>query len=99
MKARHYRAKGRPTLLYRATCPKCRFLSAAIVALSCGWVQRISVDSPEAMRLYDRFGQNPGKLALLYRGGFHCGWTIPVFTLLATFEGPFGRALFGIPRR
>ncbi len=77
----------RPALLYRATCPKCRLLSAMIVSLSCGWVRRVPVDSPEAVRLYARFGQPPDRLALLYRDGFRTGWTISIFTLTALLEG------------
>jgi hypothetical protein len=83
-------AAVRPTLLYRANCPKCRFLSAAIVVLSCGWVRRIPVDSPEALQLYNRFGQTRGRLALLYRGSFRTGWAIPVFTLIAVLWGVVG---------
>jgi hypothetical protein len=80
----------RPALLYRATCPKCRVLSTMIVALSCGWIRRVPIDSPEALRLFAWFGQPGGRLALLYHGGFHSGWTIPIFALAALFEGIAG---------
>jgi hypothetical protein len=76
-----------PALLYRATCPKCCWLSFMVVSLSCGWVRRIPVDSPEALQLYTRFGQPHDRLALLYHGGFRTGWTISVFALMALFEG------------
>jgi hypothetical protein len=76
-------AAARPALLYRAACPRCRFISGMIERLSCGSVQRIPVDSPEALQLYDRFGNPPDKLALLFRGSFYTGWEIGVFALPA----------------
>jgi hypothetical protein len=85
-------AAGPPILFYRATCSRCRFLSATIVALSSAWVRRIPVDSPEALKLYAQFRETPGTLALFYRESFHTGWAIPAFVLLALLEGVAGAA-------
>jgi hypothetical protein len=63
-------------LLYRATCPKCTRASAAIVAISCNRVRRIPIDSPEALCLYDVFGEPLGKLALLSGAHFRTGWRV-----------------------
>jgi len=76
----------RPLLLYRATCPKCRRLSALLVALSLGWVARVPAQSSPAARLYARFGQPSGGLALIYRDAFHGGRTMPLWALLALAE-------------
>jgi hypothetical protein len=70
-------------LLYRATCPKCRFLSAAIVIGSGRLIRRIPVDSAEAVALYARYGEGPGKLALLYRSRFRTGRAVPLSVMLA----------------
>ena len=67
-----------PILLYRATCGKCRTASMALVVLTCGCIRRVPVDAPEAMSIYERFHQPPGKLALVYRERFRTGWAIPV---------------------
>lgn len=77
---------ARPLLLYRATCPKCRLLSALVVAVSLGWVLRVPAQSSYAARLYARFGQSPGGLALIYGGAYHAGRTMPLWTLLAFAE-------------
>ncbi|HTW82918.1 MAG TPA: hypothetical protein VMD91_02480 [Candidatus Sulfotelmatobacter sp.] len=73
----------RPMLLYRATCAKCRTLSALVAALSAGWIRRVAVDAPEALELYARYGAAPGTLALLYRGALYTRWTVPAFALMA----------------
>jgi hypothetical protein len=80
-----------PVLLYRATCPKCRIASTAIVVLSCGRIRRIPIDSPEAHRLYTQYGQLPGKLALLCRGQFRTGSAIPLAMLRALVDLPWSR--------
>lgn len=69
-------AKTGPVLLYRATCPRCRFLSRLLVGLSLGTLRRIPVDSDEARELYDLHGQERGKLAVLHRGRFTTGGRI-----------------------
>jgi len=73
-----------PLLLYRRTCPRCRFLSRAVIALSGGGIRRVATDSTEAALLYARHGAPGGKLALRHRGRLHVGrrvfaaawWTI-----------------------
>ncbi len=59
------RGAGPLAVLYRATCPRCRFLSRALVLLSGGVLQRIPNGSPEALAIYERHGAPAGKLALL----------------------------------
>jgi hypothetical protein len=75
-----------PILLYRATCGKCRFASIALVVVTCGFLRRVPVDSPDAISIYVRFHQQPGKLALVYREGFRTGWAIPL-SILPAFAG------------
>jgi hypothetical protein len=72
-----------PILLYRATCGKCRAASIVLVVLTCRCIRRVPVDAPEAIRIYARFHQQPGKLALVYRERFRTGWTISVSILPA----------------
>lgn len=83
------------TLLYRATCAKCRGLSLAVVWLSLGWVRRAPLSSPEATRLHEEHGVRPGKLALVGSQRMFSGWRvvpgIPVlllFALLSTLHRP-----------
>lgn len=83
-------AAERPVLLYRATCSKCRWMSASVVALSCFSVRRLPFDTLEAQQIYARFGQPLGKLALLDRGGFRTGREIPLFAALAIVRGALG---------
>jgi hypothetical protein len=80
-----------PTLLYRATCTKCRLVSAAIVVMSCRRIRRIPLDSPEALGLYARFAEPPGKLALAYRRRFQVGRGLPLSLLLALLGFARGR--------
>jgi hypothetical protein len=61
-------AGGPPALLYRETCPRCRFLSRALVLLSGTVIRRIPNTSAEALAIYDRHGVAAGKLALLDGG-------------------------------
>jgi hypothetical protein len=72
-----------PILLYRATCGKCRAASIVLVVLMCGRIRRVPVDAPEAISIYARFHQQPGKLALVYRERFRTGWAISVSILPA----------------
>lgn len=60
-------------LLYRQTCPRCRFLSRTAVVLSGRGIRRVPNDTPEAAELYERHGEAVGKLALLHRGRLHTG--------------------------
>jgi hypothetical protein len=87
----------RPTLLYRATCGKCRVLSAAAVALTLGLVRRVPLASPEALGLYERHRVRPGKLALVTGRGMRTGWRvvygIALLPLLLVFEALTGGGL------
>jgi hypothetical protein len=62
-----------PVLLYRSTCPRCRFLSRAVVVASGLAVRRIANDTPEAAAVYARHGVAAGKLALVHRGRIYAG--------------------------
>jgi predicted DCC family thiol-disulfide oxidoreductase YuxK len=62
-----------PVLLYRGTCPRCRFLSRAVVAISGFAIHRIANDTAAAAAIYARHGQPAGKLALVHRGRIHVG--------------------------
>jgi predicted DCC family thiol-disulfide oxidoreductase YuxK len=73
----------RAILLYRASCPKCRLISKAIVVLSCGRIRRVPLDSATARALYDRFGEPQARIALFYRGAFRIGRAIPASMAMA----------------
>lgn len=55
----------RAILLYRQSCPTCRFLSALAVAVSLGTLLRAGIGSPEADGLARMFPKTRGKLALV----------------------------------
>lgn len=63
----------RLVLLYRGTCPRCRFLSRAAVVLSGNGIRRIPNDTAEAETLYLRHGEAQGKLALLRGSRLYVG--------------------------
>lgn len=69
-------ADRRAILLYRGTCPKCRFLSRLAVALSAGTLRRIPIDSDAATALYRRIPQSDGRLALFSASGVTTGWRV-----------------------
>jgi len=52
-------------LLYRASCRRCRWLARLATAASLGGMRRVPLDSEGAQRLYERWPQTRGKLALI----------------------------------
>jgi hypothetical protein len=70
-------ALARRVLLYRHTCPRCRFLSRGVVLLSGNAIRRVPNDTPAAAVLYARHAEQEGKLALLHRSRLYTGR--PVF--------------------
>jgi hypothetical protein len=67
---------NRPLLLYRDTCPKCRFLSKLLVRLSLNRIERVPIASAraaEVVRLYPGCHQ---KLTLMDKGRFAIGWRV-----------------------
>lgn len=55
----------RAILLYRQSCPTCRFLSCLAVFLSLGTLLRAGIGTPEADGLARRYPHTRGKLALI----------------------------------
>jgi predicted DCC family thiol-disulfide oxidoreductase YuxK len=53
------------TLLYRATCKKCRILSRLVVVLSLGYIRRIPNNSPEAQSLFKAYQVDASKVILI----------------------------------
>lgn len=92
-----------PLLFYRATCPRCRFLSAALVALSVGIMRRVPNTSAEATAIFDARGVERGKLALLHRGRLHVGRSVFAYAWVAVlwciFVGAPKRAYAALTRR
>jgi hypothetical protein len=78
-------------LLYRQSCPRCRFLSRIVVVLSGRGVRRVPNDTPEAAELYERLGETVGKLALLHRGRLHTGRRVFAVAALAIADGWLAR--------
>lgn len=69
---------ARPVLLYRATCPKCRFLSKVVVLAGLGRINRIPIDSAAGIYMLERRGLPNTKAVLLWTRGTACGWrTLP----------------------
>jgi hypothetical protein len=67
---------ARPVLIYRDTCPKCRFLSRLVVLASLHSIHRIpirSVDAENIMRLHPEIS---GKLALFHHSNAATGWSV-----------------------
>jgi hypothetical protein len=68
----------RALLVYRDTCPKCRFLSRLAVLLSFASVERVPINSARAEELMRAYPRGKGKLAVIHRDGFATGWkTVP----------------------
>lgn len=65
-----------PLLIYRDTCPKCRFLSRLAVMLSLGSIERVSLVSARAQGLTQEHPEIEGKLTLLYPTGSVTGWNV-----------------------
>jgi hypothetical protein len=57
---------GRPTLLYRNSCRKCRLVTLLIVVFSMGMVRRTPNDHPAAVRLMADYDLQPTKLLLVW---------------------------------
>jgi hypothetical protein len=85
-----------PVILYRARCPRCRFLSRLLVAISLGMLRRIPVDSAAAHEIYDRYGIERGKLALLYRQRLRTGRFIVLSLWLALVDSGLNRVFQGL---
>ncbi len=66
---------SRSALLYRATCPKCRFLSRLAMRLSFGTLDRFPLDSRQADKLLAR-RPRPTKFAVIRGDSLKVGWTI-----------------------
>jgi hypothetical protein len=66
---------SRPILLYRATCQKCRLLSALAVTISLGNVRLIALDSTETERLLAG-RPRPTKFATVRGDSLKVGWPI-----------------------
>jgi hypothetical protein len=67
----------RPVLLYAGRCPRCRFLSRLIVALSLGMIERVPLDRAEAERFY--YVEHPdarGRPALVDGDRMVWGWPV-----------------------
>lgn len=78
MKQQHSFSDDRPKLYYRATCGRCRAISAILTMLSVGVVQRLPLSSREALGLIRAGSLNDGRPALFYRGHFTSGlWILP----------------------
>lgn len=59
------RAAARPVLLYAGTCPKCRFVSAFLVALALGTLTRLPLDHEEAQAFHREHPEARGYPALI----------------------------------
>jgi hypothetical protein len=78
MKQKHCFSDDRPKLYYRATCGRCRVISAILAALSLGIVQRLPLSSEEALELIAAGSLKDGRPALFYRGRFTSSmWLLP----------------------
>jgi hypothetical protein len=63
-------------VLYRATCPRCRLLSALTVLVTCGWARRLPTADPRAARLMDERGLRATKASLVGADWSAQGWAI-----------------------
>jgi len=70
--------RDRAVLLYRSTCPRCRFLSALVVLLSGRAIRRVPNHTEEAAALYARHQRGAGKLALF--NGRRAYWDRAVYS-------------------
>lgn len=61
------------TLLYRASCRRCRLLSRLSVIVAAGMLRRLPLDSTGAEQLYQRYPLSRGKLALIDGERVSCG--------------------------
>jgi hypothetical protein len=78
MKQNHCFSDDHPKLYYRATCGRCRVISAILTALSLGVVQRLPLSSREALELIAAESLKDGRPALFFRGRFTSGfWLLP----------------------
>ena len=78
MKQNHCFSDDHPKLYYRATCGRCRVISAILTALSLGAVQRLPLSSREALELIAAGSLKDGRPALFYRGRFTSSmWLLP----------------------
>jgi hypothetical protein len=59
------RGSGRPLLLYRGTCWKCRLLSRLVVLLSLNAIERSPLESARAARATASYPEARGKLLLM----------------------------------
>lgn len=96
---RQPRPGKRPLLLYAGSCPKCRFLSWLVVALSLGVVRRVPLERPEWKRFYEvDHPEARGYPVLFRRGrpvlGARVFWMVPV-VLIETWVGLVAAALRG----
>jgi hypothetical protein len=61
--------RDRPVLLYAGSCPKCRWLSQAVVVASAGTVLRVPMEKPEWEKFYYQdFPQARGHPVLFVEG-------------------------------
>jgi len=77
-------------LYYRASCAKCRLLSALAVIISARSVHRIPLDSAEAAALHRKWPETRGKLALERTDSVTTGWRVVPAALLASFLALWG---------
>ena len=56
----------RPTLFYAGRCPKCRFLSALVVATSLNFIRRVPIESDEDYQFYKNYPQAAQKLVIFH---------------------------------
>jgi hypothetical protein len=76
-----------PILLYAGSCPKCRLLSAMIVACSLGRIRRESLDVPAWRRFYaEDLPQAHGYPVLFHRGRIVWGPRVFLATPLVTLQ-------------
>jgi hypothetical protein len=60
-------------LVYRSTCPKCRWLSKIALIITFNQLRRIPLSSDEAQQIYAAFPGTKNKLAVFYRGKLYIG--------------------------
>lgn len=82
-------------LIYRATCAKCRRISAVILVLALGSLRRLSLDSPRARDIYARHGVETAKVGVFYGGTLRTGWSIPL-GILEAIRARVGRVVNGL---
>lgn len=80
------------TLLFRATCRRCRLMARLSVLAACGRLRATALDSESAQQLYERYPDTRGKLALIDGERFYCGLRVIPAGLAVAARG-WGRRL------